>query len=150
MNVTLWRQLGENATESLQRGMRVIVTGRLEQRLYETSEGDKRMVFEVDADDIGPSLRNATAKVAKAARSTGGRPRIRPTRPTRPTGPLPPPPAGRTAATRGPPVPRPTARRSSDYAGSRRPLRGCPSHGSAQAVGAGRGGVMEVRPAVCP
>ncbi len=67
-----WRTLAENVAESLQRGMRVIVTGRLKQRSYETKEGEKRTVYEVEVDEVGPSLRNATAKVIKAARSDGG------------------------------------------------------------------------------
>ena len=65
-----WRQLAENAAESLTRGMRVIVAGRLQQRSYETKEGDKRSVCELQADEVGPSLRNATAKVQKATRTT--------------------------------------------------------------------------------
>lgn len=63
-----WRQLAENAAESLQRGMRVIVTGRLKQRSYETKEGEKRTVYEIEVDEVGPSLRSATAKVLKAQR----------------------------------------------------------------------------------
>ena len=70
MNV--WRQQAENVAESLQRGARVVVTGRLKQRSYETKEGEKRTVFEVEADDVGPSLRNASAKVNKVARSSSG------------------------------------------------------------------------------
>ena len=58
---TLWREQAENAAESLQKGMRIIVTGRLEQRSWETQEGDKRSIIEVRIDDIGPSLRWATA-----------------------------------------------------------------------------------------
>lgn len=69
LTVNVWRQAAENAAESLQRGMRVIVQGRLKQRSYETREGEKRTVFEVEADEVGPSLRNATAKVVKATRS---------------------------------------------------------------------------------
>lgn len=69
-----WRQLAENIAESLQCGMRVIVTGRLKQRSYETAEGEKRTVFEIDADDVAPSLRNATAKVTKMQRQAGGEP----------------------------------------------------------------------------
>jgi single-strand DNA-binding protein len=57
--------------ESLTRGMRVIVSGRLRQRSYETKEGEKRTVYEIEADDVGPSLRNASAKVNKVARSSG-------------------------------------------------------------------------------
>jgi single-strand DNA-binding protein len=65
-----WRQLAENAAESLTRGMRVIVTGRLQQRSYETKEGDKRSVYELQVDEVGPSLRSATAKVAKVSRTS--------------------------------------------------------------------------------
>lgn len=68
MNCSAWRNLAEHAAESLQRGMRVIVTGRLRQRSYETKEGEKRTVYEVDADDIGASLKFATADIKKAAR----------------------------------------------------------------------------------
>jgi len=71
LTCNVWRQAAENVAESLQRGMRVIVTGRLKQRSYETKEGEKRTVFEVEVDDVGPSLRNASAKVARANR-TGG------------------------------------------------------------------------------
>jgi single-strand DNA-binding protein len=62
-NITAWGQLGENAASSLSKGSRTIVTGRLEQRSYETAEGEKRSVVEVVADEIGPSLRWATAQV---------------------------------------------------------------------------------------
>jgi len=68
----IWRQAAENVAESLTKGMRVIVSGRLKQRSYETKEGEKRTVFEVEVDEVGPSLRNATAKVTKVARQTGG------------------------------------------------------------------------------
>ncbi|MGH3226590.1 MAG: single-stranded DNA-binding protein, partial [Streptosporangiaceae bacterium] len=64
-------QAAENVAESLTRGMRVIVSGRLRQRSYETKEGEKRTVYEVEADEVGPSLRNASAKVNRVAR-TGG------------------------------------------------------------------------------
>ena len=77
LNCNVWRQAAENAAESLQRGMRVIVSGRLRQRSYETKEGEKRTVYEVEVDDFGPSLRNATAKVMKSERrsdSTQARP----------------------------------------------------------------------------
>jgi single-strand DNA-binding protein len=67
----VWRQAAENVAESLTRGMRVIVSGRLRQRSYETKEGEKRTVYEVEVDDVGPSLRNASAKVNKVARSGG-------------------------------------------------------------------------------
>ena len=67
----VWRQPAENVAESLQRGMRVIVQGRLRQRSYETKEGEKRTVFEVEVDEVGPSLRSATAKVTRAQRQDG-------------------------------------------------------------------------------
>jgi len=69
---TVWRQAAENVAESLQRGSRVIVSGRLKQRTYETREGEKRTVIELEVDEIGPSLRYATAKVQKMSRSSGG------------------------------------------------------------------------------
>jgi single-strand DNA-binding protein len=72
MSCSVWRQAAENAAESLQRGMRVIVSGRLKQRSYETKEGEKRTVYEVEVDDVGPSLRNASAKVVRSSRATGG------------------------------------------------------------------------------
>jgi single-strand DNA-binding protein len=72
LTCNVWRQAAEHAAESLQRGTRVIVSGRLKQRTYETKEGEKRTVFEVEVDEIGPSLRYATAKVQKMARSGGG------------------------------------------------------------------------------
>jgi single-strand DNA-binding protein len=72
LTCNVWRQAAENAAESLQRGMRVIVSGRLRQRNYETKEGEKRTVYEVEVDDVGPSLRNASAKVTRANRSSGG------------------------------------------------------------------------------
>ena len=71
LTCNVWRQAAENAAESLARGMRVIVSGRLRQRSYETKEGEKRTVYEVEVDDVGPSLRNASAKVNRAARSNG-------------------------------------------------------------------------------
>lgn len=71
LTCNVWRQAAENCAESLQRGMRVIVQGRLKQRSYETREGEKRTVFEVEVDEVGPSLRNATAKVNKTQRSGG-------------------------------------------------------------------------------
>ena len=70
-NVVCWREQAENASESLNKGSRVIVTGRLEQRSWETPEGEKRSVVEVVADEIGPSLRWATAQVVKNERRTG-------------------------------------------------------------------------------
>src|ERR1700684_607568 len=72
LSCNVWRQAAENVAESLQRGMRVIVQGRLRQRSYETKEGEKRTVYEVAVDEVGPSLRNASAKVTKSQRSTGG------------------------------------------------------------------------------
>src|ERR1043166_1491100 len=72
LSCSVWRQPAENVAESLQRGSRVIVTGRLRQRSYETREGEKRTVFELEVDEIGPSLRYATAKVQKMQRSSGG------------------------------------------------------------------------------
>jgi single-strand DNA-binding protein len=72
LSCDVWRQAAENVAESLQRGMRVIVQGRLRQRSYETREGEKRTVYEVTVDEVGPSLRNASAKVTKTARSGGG------------------------------------------------------------------------------
>ena len=68
---TVWRQAAENVAESLQRGARVIVSGRLKQRSYETREGEKRTVIELEVDEVGPSLRYATAKVQKMQRSGG-------------------------------------------------------------------------------
>ena len=72
LTCNVWRQAAENVAESLQRGMRVVVQGRLHQRSYETREGEKRTVFEIEVDDVGPSMRNASAKVAKSNRSGGG------------------------------------------------------------------------------
>jgi single-strand DNA-binding protein len=71
LSCNVWRQMAENVAESLQRGMRVIVSGRLRQRSYETQQGEKRTVYEVEVDDIGPSLLRASAKVTRASRSGG-------------------------------------------------------------------------------
>src|SRR5262249_40286856 len=71
LSCNVWRQAAENVAESLQRGMRVIVSGRLRQRSYETREGEKRTVYEIEVDEVGPSLRNASAKVVKSNRSGG-------------------------------------------------------------------------------
>jgi single-strand DNA-binding protein len=71
LRCSIWRQAAENVAESLQRGMRVIVQGRLKQRSYETKEGEKRTVYEIEVDEVGPSMRYATAKVNKAQRSGG-------------------------------------------------------------------------------
>ena len=72
LTCNVWRQYAENVAESLTKGTRVIVTGRLKQRSYETREGEKRTVFEVEVDDVGPALRNATAKVNRISRDGGG------------------------------------------------------------------------------
>jgi single-strand DNA-binding protein len=72
LRCNIWREAAENVAESLTRGARVIVTGRLKQRSFETREGEKRTVVEVEVDEIGPSLRYATAKVNKASRSGSG------------------------------------------------------------------------------
>jgi single-strand DNA-binding protein len=70
--VTAWGTLGENASNSLHKGARILVSGRLEQRSWETQEGDKRSVVEVVADEIGPSLRWATVEITKNERREGG------------------------------------------------------------------------------
>ena len=72
LNCSVWRQAAENVAESLVKGSRVIVSGRLKARSYETREGEKRTVFEIDVDEVGPSLKYATAKVNKTTRSGGG------------------------------------------------------------------------------
>ena len=72
LSCSVWRQAAENVAESLQRGMRVIVQGRLKQRSYETREGEKRTVIELEVDEVGPALAFATAKVTRASRSGGG------------------------------------------------------------------------------
>jgi single-strand DNA-binding protein len=72
LRCNIWREAAENVAESLTRGSRVIVSGRLKQRSYETREGEKRTVVELEVDEIGPSLKYATAKVNKASRSGGG------------------------------------------------------------------------------
>jgi single-strand DNA-binding protein len=72
MRCNIWRQAAENVAESLTRGARVIVSGRLKQRSFETREGEKRTVVELEVDEVGPSLRYATAKVNKVARGNGG------------------------------------------------------------------------------
>ncbi|KPC68113.1 single-stranded DNA-binding protein [Streptomyces sp. NRRL F-6602] len=73
LSCSVWRQAAENAAESLAKGMRVIVVGRLKQRSYEDREGVKRTVFELEVDEVAPSLRNATAKVTKTGAGGGGR-----------------------------------------------------------------------------
>jgi single-strand DNA-binding protein len=72
LNCSIWRQAAENVAESLQKGMRVVAQGRLKQRSYETREGEKRTVVELDVEEVGPSLKYATAKVARVQRSGGG------------------------------------------------------------------------------
>jgi single-strand DNA-binding protein len=71
LRCSIWRQAAENVAESLQKGMRVIVSGRLQQRSYETKEGEKRTVIELQVDEIGPSLKYATAKVNRTTRGGG-------------------------------------------------------------------------------
>jgi single-strand DNA-binding protein len=71
LSCAVWRQAAENVAESLQKGMRVVVQGRLKQRQYETREGEKRTVVELDVDEVGPSLKYATAKVTRTTRSGG-------------------------------------------------------------------------------
>ena len=72
LSCAVWRQAAENVAESLQKGMRVVVQGRLKSRQYETREGEKRTVFEIEVEEVGPSLKYATAKVTRATRSGGG------------------------------------------------------------------------------
>ncbi len=89
---TVWRQYAENVAESLQKGSRVIVTGRLQQRSWETADGDRRYVVEVRIDEIGPSLRWATADVRRTTRESSGgyyesgKPSPTPAGPTKPSG----------------------------------------------------------------
>ncbi|MHB9861907.1 single-stranded DNA-binding protein [Streptomyces sp. YIM S03343] len=71
LTCSAWRKTAENVAESLQRGTRVIVQGRLKQRSYEDNEGTRRTVYELDVEEVGPSLRNATARVDKARRNDG-------------------------------------------------------------------------------
>ena len=71
LSCNVWRQAAENVAESVRKGMRVIVVGLLRQRSYETKEGEKRTVYEIEVDEVGPSLRNASAKVVKTTRSNG-------------------------------------------------------------------------------
>ena len=72
LTCNVWRDAAENVAESLSKGMRVIVNGNLRQRSYETREGEKRSVYEVEVEDVGPSLKWATAKVAKSDRKNSG------------------------------------------------------------------------------
>ena len=71
LSCSVWRQAAENVAESLQKGMRVVVQGNLRSRQYETREGEKRTVFEIQVDEVGPSLRYATAKVTRTQRQGG-------------------------------------------------------------------------------
>lgn len=72
LRCSAWRELGENVAESLAKGMRVIASGRLKQRSYETKEGEKRTIIELDVDEIGPSLKYATAKVTRSTKGQQG------------------------------------------------------------------------------
>ena len=72
LRCSIWRQAAENVAETLQRGMRVVAQGRLRQRSFETKEGERRTVVELEVDEVGPSLRYATAKVTKTSRGGGG------------------------------------------------------------------------------
>ena len=72
LNCTAWRQMAENVTESLTKGTRVVVTGRLRQHHWENEQGEKRSMFQLDVEEIGPSLKFATAKVTRAGRSSNG------------------------------------------------------------------------------
>ena len=72
LSCSIWRQAAENVAESLQKGMRVVVQGRLKSRSYETREGEKRTVMELDVEEVGPSLKYATAKVTRTTRQGGG------------------------------------------------------------------------------
>ena len=72
LTCTVWRQYAENIADTLTKGMRVIVQGRLKQRSFETQQGEKRTVFEVDAEEVGPALRYVTAKVTRTPRQGGG------------------------------------------------------------------------------
>lgn len=72
LRCSIWRQAAEHVAESLTKGARVVAQGRLKQRSYETKEGEKRTVVELEVEEIGPSLRYATAKVARASRGSGG------------------------------------------------------------------------------
>ena len=81
LGCSVWRQTAESVAESLTKGMRVIVTGKLKSRSYQTREGDKRTVLEVDVEEVGPSLRYATAKVTRTARGVQGHTQTRPAAP---------------------------------------------------------------------
>ena len=87
LNCSVWRQPAENVAETLSRGMRVIVQGRLKQRSYETKDGERRTVYEVDVEEVGPSLLFATAKVTRVASGTEPRPARQPAGRTPPADP---------------------------------------------------------------
>ncbi|WP_067565916.1 single-stranded DNA-binding protein [Nocardia acidivorans] len=72
LRCNIWREAAENVAESLTRGSRILVSGKLKQRSYETKEGEKRSVIELEVDEVGPSLKYATAKVNKTTRGGGG------------------------------------------------------------------------------
>lgn len=74
LRCSVWRQVAENVAESLTKGTRVIVVGKLKQRSYETKEGEKRTIFEIEVDEIAPSLRSATAKITKTTRNNASAP----------------------------------------------------------------------------
>lgn len=80
LRCNVWREYAENVAESLTRGSRVIAVGRLKQRSYETKEGEKRTVYELEVEEVGPALKWATAKVVKTARNGGGQAKSRPAR----------------------------------------------------------------------
>ena len=117
LNCAVWRQAAENVAESLQKGMRVIVQGRLKSRSYETREGERRTVFEIDVDEIGPALKYATAKISRNA--SGGQGGGRSSSGWRVAAV-----AATTATTRGRPAVRPV--RLAEAARSRPLIRGAP------------------------
>lgn len=78
MTCNVWRQAAENVAESLTKGMRVIVNGRLRQRTFQSKEGENRTVFEVDVDEVGPSMRYATVNVSRTPREGGGQQQQKP------------------------------------------------------------------------
>ena len=109
LRASVWREFAEHVAGSLTKGSRVIATGRLKQRSYETREGEKRTAIELEVDEIGPSLRYATAQVTRAAGGGGqSRGQVRPTSRGRPPARSAPAASGASAATRGP-LPAPTA-----------------------------------------
>lgn len=89
LRCSLWKEAAENVAESLTKGTRVIVSGRLKQRSFETREGEKRTVYELDVDEVGPSLRYATAKVTRGVRTDNGPSRPKPAASEDPWGPAP-------------------------------------------------------------